>query len=367
MEGGVGIESHLFMDLILDLLPILVKMLVGFFVVLTTTAYLTLAERKFSAYMQDRIGPNRVGPFGLLQPLADGVKFIFKEDVVPNHVHKVFYIAAPALMLVPALLGYVVIPFGDSIELFGRTITLQIADVDIGILYILAIGGLSVYGLFMAGWASNNKYSLLGGLRASAQMVSYELTLGLSVVGALLVYGTANLRQIVLHQTEYWTLFGSIQVPHWGIFLQPLGFVLFLISAFAESNRLPFDLPEAENELVGGYHTEYGSMKFAMFFMGEYTGMITISALTVTFFFGGWHIPWIEHAGLTHNVVAALGVLAFLAKTACFLFLFIWVRWTLPRFRYDQLMSLSWKGVFPAALLNVFGTALCLYVLRRPM
>ncbi len=347
--------------LLIEFLPILIKMFVGFFVVLTLTAYLTLAERKFSAYMQDRIGPNRVGPFGLLQPLADGIKFIFKEDVIPTDVHKIYYILAPTLLLVPALMGYVVIPFGDYVDVAGRMVTLQIADVDIGILYVLAITGLSVYGLFMAGWASNNKYSLLGGLRASAQMVSYELTLGLSIVGAVLVYGTTNLREIVLHQAAYWHA-GSIPIPKWGIFLQPVGFILFLISAFAESNRLPFDLPEAENELVGGYHTEYGSMKFAMFFMGEYMGMITMSALMVTFFFGGWHVPWIEMANLPHNGVALLGVAAFCLKTAFFLFLFIWVRWTLPRFRYDQLMSLSWKGVFPVALANIFFTGICLYL-----
>ncbi|OGH60925.1 MAG: NADH-quinone oxidoreductase subunit H [Candidatus Lindowbacteria bacterium RIFCSPLOWO2_12_FULL_62_27] len=353
-------------SLLLELAPVLVKIFGAFFVVLTLTAYLTLAERKFSAFIQDRIGPNRVGPFGLLQPLADGIKFIFKEDIIPTQAHKLYYILAPALLLVPALMGYAVIPFGDYVEVAGRLIPLQIADVDIGILYVLAIAGLSVYGLFMAGWASNNKYSLLGGLRSSAQMVSYELTLGLSIVGALLVYGTTNLRDIVVQQTAYWQV-GSILIPKWGVFLQPLGFLLFLVSAFAESNRLPFDLPEAENELVGGYHTEYGSMKFAMFFMGEYTGMITMSALLTTFFFGGWHVPWLEAAGLSRNVAAILGVGAFCAKTGCFLFLYIWVRWTLPRFRYDQLMKLSWKGVFPLALANVFLTGVCLYLYSRLM
>ena len=354
------------MELLIELLPVVVKILVVFFVVLTLTAYLTLAERKFSAFMQDRIGPNRTGPFGLLQPLADGIKFIFKEDVIPTEVHKTYYILAPALLLVPALLGYIAIPFGDYVEVAGRMVPLQIADVDIGILYVLAIAGLSVYGLFMAGWASNNKYSLLGGLRSSAQMVSYELTLGLSIVGAILVFGTTNLRDIVHQQTAYWHL-GPLLIPKWGVILQPIGFVLFLISAFAESNRLPFDLPEAENELVGGYHTEYGSMKFAMFFMGEYTGMITMSALMVTFFFGGWHVPWLELSNLPHNIAALLGVAAFSLKTGFFLFLFIWARWTLPRFRYDQLMSLSWKGVFPLALANVFTTAVCLYAASRLM
>jgi len=350
-----------------EFIPLIAKVLICFFVVLTLTAYLTLAERKFSAFIQDRIGPNRVGPLGLLQPLADGVKFIFKEDVIPAQVHKVYYILAPALLLVPALLGYVAIPFGDSVEIAGQTVPLQIANVDLGILYVLAIGGLSVYGLFMAGWASNNKYSLLGGLRASAQMVSYELTLGLSIVGALLVYGTTNLRDIVHQQTEYWMMFGVVPVPKWGIVFQPVGFILFLVSAFAESNRLPFDLPEAENELVGGYHTEYGSMKFAMFFMGEYTGMITLSGLIVTLFFGGWHVPGLEGAGLPANIIAAIGVGAFCVKVGFFLFLFIWVRWTLPRFRYDQLMGLSWKGVFPVALINVFLTGICLYLHHRSM
>ncbi|MBI4179433.1 NADH-quinone oxidoreductase subunit NuoH [bacterium] len=350
----------------MEWVPVLIKILVAFFVVLTLTAYLTLAERKFSAYMQDRCGPNRTGPFGLLQPLADGIKFIFKEDVIPTEVHRTYYVLAPALLLVPALLGYIVIPFGDTLIVAGRTIPLQIADVDLGILYIFAIAGLSVYGLFMAGWASNNKYSLLGGLRSSAQMVSYELTLGLSLVGALLVFGTSNLRDIVHLQTGHWDL-GPLSIPKWGIFLQPLGFLLFLVSAFAESNRLPFDLPEAENELVGGYHTEYGSMKFAMFFMGEYIGMITMSALATTFFFGGWHVPGLAALNLSHNAAALAGVAAFCLKTGFFLFLFIWVRWTLPRFRYDQLMSLSWKGVFPAAMLNVFLTGFCLYAFHRFM
>lgn len=347
-----------------DLAVVAVKIGVAFGIVMTLTAYLTFAERKISAFIQDRIGPNRVGPFGLLQPMADGIKFMFKEDVIPREVHTPFYIVAPALLLVPALLGYIALPFGDYVELGGRMITLQVADVDLGILYVLAITGLSVYGLFMAGWASNNKYSLLGGLRSSAQMVSYELTLGLSIVGALLVYGTTNLQDIVHQQTGYWSI-GSLLIPKWGVFFQPLGFLLFLVSAFAESNRLPFDLPEAENELVGGYHTEYGSMKFAMFFMGEYVGMITMAGLLTTFFFGGWSIPWIEYAGLHHNIEALLGLAAFAAKTGFFLFLFIWVRWTLPRFRYDQLMQLSWKGIFPAAMANIFVTGLWLYAMSR--
>ncbi len=318
---------------------------------LTTVAYLSLAERRISGFIQDRLGPNRVGPFGLLQPVADGLKFLFKEDIIPNHVDRVIYVMAPAVVLIPALITFAVIPFGDTLPLLGRDIKLQIADINVGILYILAITSLGVYGIVLGGWASNNKYSLLGGLRASAQMISYELALGLSIVGVLMMTGSLRLNDVVEFQSGYWGF-----IPKWNVLTQPLGFVLFMIAAFAETNRLPFDLAEAEQELVAGYHTEYSSMKFTMFYMAEYANMVTSSALMVTLFFGGWNVPWIISPDSTSLLPSILKLLSFVIKTGFFLFLFIWVRWTLPRFRYDQLMNLGWKVFLPLALLNIFVT-----------
>ncbi len=327
------------------------KIVVVLGAILTTVAYLSLAERRISGFMQDRLGPNRVGPFGLLQPIADGLKFLFKEDIIPNHVDRVIYVMAPAVVLIPALITFAVIPFGDTLPLLGRDIKLQIADINVGILYILAITSLGVYGIVLGGWASNNKYSLLGGLRASAQMISYELALGLSIVGVLMMTGSLRLNDVVEFQSGYWGL-----IPKWNVLTQPLGFVLFMIAAFAETNRLPFDLAEAEQELVAGYHTEYSSMKFTMFYMAEYANMVTSSALIVTLFFGGWNVPWIISPDSTSLLPSILKLLSFVIKTGFFLFLFIWVRWTLPRFRYDQLMHLGWKVFLPLALLNIFVT-----------
>jgi NADH-quinone oxidoreductase subunit H len=316
-------------------------------VVLTAVAYLVWAERKVSSWMQDRVGPNRVGPAGLLQPIADAVKLLFKEDIIPANAYRPFYLLAPVLALVAALSAFAVIPFSTGFEVFGRQVGAWIADLNIGILYILAVGSLNVYGLMLAGWASGSKYSLLGGLRASAQVVSYELALGFSIIGVLMVAGSFRLSDIAAQQAGgFWA---------WNAFTQPLAFLVFFVAGFAETNRLPFDMPEAEPELVAGYHTEYSSMKFSMFFMAEYTHMITISALTTLLFLGGWHLPFLDLTtlGWSATTVAVVHLGVFTAKLAFMLFVFIWVRWTLPRFRYDQLMSLGWKTLLPIALINI--------------
>jgi len=327
---------------------ILVKVLVVFAATMLGVLVMIYAERRVSAFMQDRVGPNRVGPKGVLQPIADGIKFLMKEDLVPEKVDKPIFILAPAILLIPALMTFAVIPFGSSINLFGREIALQVADVNVGVLYILALTSISVYGIVLAGWSSNNKYSLLGGLRSSAQLISYELAMGLAVVSIILLAGSLRLNDIITDQQgSYFS---------WNIFRQPLAFLIFLIAVYAETNRLPFDLSEAEQELVGGYHTEYSSMKFAMFFMAEYANMITAAALTVTLFFGGWDVPLLDEGSLG-LFGTLLSVLSFLLKMAFFLFLFIWVRWTFPRFRYDQLMRLGWKVMLPLALFNIFLTA----------
>ena len=339
----------------------LIKVIVVLAVLLGAVAYFVLAERKVSAFIQNRLGPNRVGPWGLLQPVADGLKFLFKEDIIPSRANLVVYLAAPPAILVPALMGFAVIPFGETMTLFGREVQLQIADVNVGILYILAMASLGVYGVVLGGWASNNKYALLGGIRASAQMISYELSLGLSLVGVLMISESLRLNDVVNVQASH-TLFGFL--PAWNVFTQPLAFVIFTASAFAEANRLPFDLPESEQELVAGYHTEYSSMKFAMFFMAEYAHMITASAVVATLFFGGWHVPWLIDPGDVSLMANLLKVAAFAAKTGFFMFLFLWVRWTLPRFRYDQVMWLGWRVLLPLSLLNVFVTGLILTLVR---
>ncbi len=326
---------------------IVVKVLVVFAATMLGVLVMIYAERRVSAFMQDRVGPNRVGPKGVLQPLADGIKFLMKEDLVPERVDKPIFILAPAILLIPALMTFAVIPFGSSINLFGREIALQVADVNVGILYVLALTSISVYGIVLAGWSSNNKYSLLGGLRSSAQLISYELAMGLAVVSIILLAGSLRLNDIITDQQ------GSFF--SWNIFRQPLAFLIFLIAVYAETNRLPFDLSEAEQELVGGYHTEYSSMKFAMFFMAEYANMITAAALTVTLFFGGWDVPLLDEGSLG-LFGTLLSVLSFILKMSFFLFLFIWVRWTFPRFRYDQLMRLGWKVMLPLALFNIFLT-----------
>jgi NADH-quinone oxidoreductase subunit H len=291
-----------------------------------------------------------VGPFGLLQPAADGLKFLFKEDLTPPHVYKPLFLAAPMIAVIFALTSIAVIPFGNSITIAGYEIPLQVTDVNIGLLIILGVTSMGVYGVALAGWSSNNKYSLLGGLRASAQMVSYEIALGLSLVGVLIHTGSFSLRAIVDAQGGHFWGF----IPRWNIIPQCVGFFVYLMAAYAETNRIPFDLPEAETELVAGYHTEYSSMKFAMFFMAEYANMITVACLATLLFFGGWHGPLFGPPILQ----ALLPIFWFVAKVFCFLFLYIWVRGTLPRFRYDQLMAFGWKFLLPLAIANLVVTAI---------
>jgi NADH-quinone oxidoreductase subunit H len=327
-----------------------IKSALALFVLLTAVAYTVWLERKVVGHIQNRWGPTRVGPFGLLQPLADGVKFMFKEDITPPHAYKPLYIAAPIIAVTCALTSISVIPIGNWITIGGLRIPLEITDLNIGLLIILGITSLGVYGVALAGWSSNSKYSLLGGLRASAQMVSYEVSLGLSLVGVLIMAGSFSLREIV--DAQGGTYLGFI--PRWNIFPQIVAFFVYLTSAYAETNRIPFDLPEAETELVAGYHTEYSAMKFAMFFMAEYANMITVACVATLLFLGGWHGPIFGPPILR----AVLPVFWFVLKVFGFLFVYIWVRGTLPRFRYDQLMAFGWKFLLPLAVANLVITAL---------
>jgi len=328
-----------------------VKVLCAFAVLMFMVAYVVLLERRVCAFMQDRLGPNRAGPFGLLQPLADAVKAFLKEDFTPGHVRKAFYWLAPGLVMMPAIINVAVIPFGSTLG--GQRMV--IADLNVGILYTFGIVSLGVYGIVLAGYAANSKYPFLGGIRSSAQMISYEIALGLSVVPLFLLVGSLNLSDVIGYQS------GGFH--HWLVFQQPLAFAIFLGAAFAETNRLPFDLPESEQELVGGYNTEYSSIRFALFFMGEYANMILASAMLVTLFFGGWTLPVF---GLDQPATTLLGGLAhiaiFLAKLCGFVLLFIWVRWMLPRFRHDQLMNLGWRRFVPLALANIVVTAAWLWL-----
>ncbi len=302
-------------------------------VLLLVIAYLIWVERKVMAHMQIRLGPMRVGWHGLLQPIADGLKLILKEDIIPANASKILFILSPAIAMIPALLTVAVIPFGDTITIMGVSIDMVIADVNIGILFILAVSSVGVYGILLGGWSSNNKYSLLGGLRSSAQMISYELSMGLSLIGVIMMTESLSLVDTVNAQTHLWF-----------VVLQPVAFIVFAISAIAETNRCPFDLPEAETELVSGFHTEYSSMKFALFFMAEYANIITVSAVGVTFFFGGWRGPFLPP------------VVWFLIKMALCIFFFVWLRSTFPRFRIDQLMQFAWKVLLPVAVVNVLIT-----------
>lgn len=314
---------------------------------MTTCAYLILLERKISAWIQDRVGPNRVGPFGLLQPLADGIKLLLKEEVIPSHVDKVLFITAPLVAVFTSLLAFAVVPFGPVDEAPSWMRFIIAPNVDIGLVFVFAIGSLAVYGVVLGGWASNNKYSVLGGLRASAQVVSYEIPLGLSVLGIALLAGTLNLEQIQSQQS-------AAGILGWNIWFQPLAFLMFFTASMAESNRLPFDLPECEQELVGGFHTEYSAMKLAMFFLGEYVHVVTISFLVAILFFGGWHFPLIAEAGSNYTGAWIVKVLVLLAKVATSISLIMMIRWTIPRFRFDQLMGLAWKVLIPLGLINVF-------------
>ncbi len=343
-----------------EVIRALITIIVIIGIVMTGVAYLTLAERKVSAWMQDRRGPNRVGPFGLLQPLADGLKFFFKEDVAPKEAYKPLYLLAPLLTLFPALITFAVIPFGTHITIAGKSYPLAIAPgVHVGVIYLLALSSMGVYGILLAGWSSGNKYSLMGALRAASQVISYELGIGLALLSIVLWTGSFDFHKIVAAQQGGW--------PHlWFVFAHFLGFVVFTVAVFAETNRLPFDLPESESELVAGYHTEYSGLRFAMFFMGEYANMITASAFVVLLFFGGWNLPFVNYAWFGPIWGGILSMLVFFAKVGIMLYVFIWVRWTLPRFRYDQLMSLGWKRLFPLAVVNLVFIATWLLLRGRP-
>jgi NADH-quinone oxidoreductase subunit H len=322
--------------------------------------YLVLLERKVSAWVQDRLGPNRVGPYGLIQPIADAFKLLFKEDLIPDRVDKILYLVAPAIAVTTSLLALAVIPFGrttippsnpQDLEAYFSTYQFMIAPrIDIGIVYVFAVTSLAVYAIILSGWASNNKYSFIGGLRSSAQFVSYEIPMGMSILGVLLLTGSLNMERIIEKQTS-----------GWNIFYQPLAFLIFMVSAFAECNRLPFDLPEAEQELVGGYHTEYSGLKFVFFYLAEYTHLVTTSFLFVVLFFGGGHFPLIATAGAGGVGGAIVKLIVMFAKVLCFVFFYLLIRWTIPRFRFDQLMGLAWKVLIPLGLANV----VCVMVVKQ--
>ena len=321
---------------------------------LVIAMYTTFAERKVAAVLQDRRGPNRAGPFGLLQPLADGMKLFFKEEIIPDFSSKFLFVLGPGLAMMTAIMTSAVVPWGNNLEILGRTVSLQIADVNIGILYVFGVVSLGVYGIMIGGWASNNKFSLIGALRAASQIISYELAMGISLIALLMLTGTLSLKEMVLQQQE----------SYWNVVYQPLGFLIFLICAFAECNRTPFDLAEAESELIGGYHTEYSSMKLGFYLFSEYINMFISSVIMATLFFGGYDVPFLDEAAHADwgNWLALIGIAALMFKAVCFIFLFMWVRWTIPRFRYDQLMHVGWRILIPLALFNMLVTgAVILY------
>lgn len=342
-------QTFLVVDLafLAEKLILIVAVVMGSLIV---AMYSTYAERKVAAWMQDRRGPNRAGPFGILQPVADGLKLFFKEEIIPSFSNKFLFILGPCLAMLTAMMVGAVIPWGDKIHIFNRDVSLQIADVNIGILYIFGVVSLGVYGIMIGGWASNNKFSLLGAMRGASQIISYELALGISLIALLMLTGTLSLNEMVDQQKDQW----------WNIVYQPIGFLIFLICAFAETNRTPFDLPEAENELIGGYHAEYSSMKLGFYLFSEYINMFLSSAVMVTLYFGGYDIPFVNDTNLAQNIgvnwTALLEGAVLFGKILCFIFLFMWVRWTVPRFRYDQLMNLGWKVLLPLALLNMLVT-----------
>ena len=318
---------------------------IAFAITLLIATYSTYAERKIAAFMQDRVGPDRAGPFGIFQPLADAGKFFFKEEIIPNASDKFLFIAGPGIAMLTALMTSVVIPWGDTLSIAGREISLQVSDLNIGVLYIFGVVSLGVYGIMIGGWASNNKFALLGAIRASSQMISYELSMGLALIALIMMTGTLSLKEIVEQQHGM----------NWNIFYQPLGFLLFVVCAFAECNRTPFDLAECETELVGGYHTEYSSMKLGFFMFAEYINMFISSAFMASLYFGGYNFPFMDSLGLSQNAITIIGVFVFFLKIFSFIFLFMWIRWTLPRFRYDQLMRLGWQYMIPLALIHLFG------------
>lgn len=323
-----------------------ILVLLVFLISLGIAAYSTYAERKVAAFMQDRIGPDRAGPFGILQPIADGVKMFMKEEIIPSVSSKFLFILGPSLAMLTALMSGVVIPWGGHLTFGGQSFPLQITDINIGMLYVFAVVSFGVYGIMIGGWASNNKYSLLGALRASSQMISYEIAMGLALVALIMKTGTLSLGQIVAQQGD----------GLWNIFYQPLGFLIFLICAFAETNRAPFDLPECETELVGGYHTEYSSMKLGFYLFAEYINMFISSAIISSLYFGGFNIPFQSHFGFEGNLLSLLQVGFFFVKIIFFIFFYMWIRWTIPRFRYDQLMYLGWRILIPLSIFNILVT-----------
>lgn len=323
-----------------------------FLLSLLIAMYSTYAERKVAAFMQDRLGPNRAGIFGILQPVADGVKMFMKEEIIPDVSNKFLFILGPCLSMMTALMTSAVIPWGNGLIISGTFYPLQATDVNIGILYIFGVVSIGVYGIMIGGWASNNKYSLLGALRASSQMISYEIAMGLSIIALVMMTGTLSVREITEQQAG----------GNWNIFYQPLGFLIFLICAFAETNRAPFDLPECETELVGGYHTEYSSMKLGFYLFAEYINMFVSSAIISTLYFGGYNMPFIGRFIHDPNILSLVGTVFFFGKIFFFIFLFMWIRWTLPRFRYDQLMSLGWKKLIPLSILNIFITGIVMWL-----
>ncbi|WP_320052696.1 NADH-quinone oxidoreductase subunit NuoH [uncultured Acetobacteroides sp.] len=333
----------------MDLYDLLFKaalVVVIFMISLVVAMYATYGERKIAAVIQDRIGPDRAGPWGILQPVADGVKMFMKEEIIPTMANKWLFILGPGIAMTTACMTSAVIPWGGNLEIMGRTYTLQVANPNIGILYVFAMVSIGVYGIMIGGWASNNKYSLLGSVRAASQMISYELAMGMAIVALIMLNDSLSLTDIVTHQKNF----------HWNIIYQPLGFLIFMTTALAECNRAPFDLPECESELIGGYHTEYSSMKLGFYLFAEYINMFISSAIISTLYFGGYDIPFGDSLGLSTNVLTLLGVAFLFVKILFFIFFFMWIRWTLPRFRYDQLMNLGWKVLVPLAILNMLIT-----------
>ncbi len=331
--------------------------LVIFVISLTVAAYSTLAERKIAGFLQDRVGPNRAGPGGMFQPLADGLKMFFKEEIIPTESSKILFILGPSLALFTAFLGSAVIPWGQDIEIAGRLVSLQITDINVGMLYIFGVVSLGVYGIMIGGWASNNKFSLMGAVRAASQSISYEIPMGLSIIALLMATNTLSMKEIAEQQHGI----------NWNVFYQPIGFIIFLICSFAETNRTPFDLPECETELVGGYHTEYSGFKMGAFMFAEYLNMFLASAVMSTLYFGGYNYPgmdWVNE--ITGSVIGPLiGMAVLLLKIFAFIFLFMWVRWTVPRFRYDQLMDLGWKILIPLAIANIVITGIVITIIDK--
>jgi NADH-quinone oxidoreductase subunit H len=319
---------------------------------LVVAMYATLIERKVAGFFQDRLGPNRAGPFGVFQPLADGLKLFFKEEFMPGSADQFLYILGPSLTMMIALLTSAVIPWGNRLSINGVEYSLQVADINVGVLYVFAILSIGVYGIMIGGWASNNKYALIGAVRAASQMISYELAMSMAIIAIVMMSGTLSLKDMVEQQHGM----------HWNIIYQPLGFLIFLVCAFAECNRSPFDLPECETELIGGYHTEYSSMKLGFYLFAEYINMFISSAMIATLFFGGYNFPFMDNLNLSHNALTIIGSLVLFLKISFFLFFFMWVRWTLPRFRYDQLMRLGWKSLLPLAIVNVLITGFVIMV-----